>query len=105
MAKFKLRRAFACADSNSINPRLVVLATQAADQAALLAVMMQAYTALERIVTHDQDSLERVATREALGSLMRAMNGEMGRQVDALVQTTTGLGAFVADEMGVSIVS
>lgn len=105
MAKLNLRGAFARADSKPINPKIVVLATDAADQAALLAVMMQAYTALERIVTHDQDFLERVATREALGSLMRALNGEMGRQVDALVQATTVLGAFLADEMDVSNVS
>ncbi|RZI79264.1 MAG: hypothetical protein EOP38_25835 [Rubrivivax sp.] len=92
MAKFKLHRAFACADSNpTVYPQLVVLATECADQAALLAVMVEAYTALEKIVTHDRDSLERAATREALGSLMRALNGEMGRQVDAVASTATSI--------------
>lgn len=100
MAKFNLRRAFARADSNPIDPRLVVLATQAADQAALLAVMVQAYTALERIVTHDQDSLERVATREGLGSLMRALNGEMDRQVGVLVHGAAALRDVVLEEAG-----
>lgn len=91
MAKFNLRGAFACADNSPINPRLVVLATQAADQAALIAVMVQAYTALEKIVTHNQDSLERATTRDAMGALMRALNGEMGRQADALVRCTAVL--------------
>jgi hypothetical protein len=92
MAKFKLSRAFACADSNSnIQPQLVILATQAADQAELLAVMVQAYTALEKIVTHDRDSLERAATRKALGSLMRALNGELDRQVGVLIDGTSAL--------------
>ncbi|WP_439586103.1 hypothetical protein [Hydrogenophaga sp.] len=95
MAKFNLRGAFSRADSNPIDPRLVVLATQAADQAALLAVMVQAYTALEKIVTHDRDSLERAATREGLGSLMRALNGEMGRQVEGLVHGTAALQELV----------
>jgi len=92
MAKFNLRGAFARADSNpAVHPQLVVLATQCADQAALLAVMVQAYTALEKIVTHDRDSLERPATREGLGSFMRALNGEMGRQVDLLIYSTSAL--------------
>lgn len=98
MAKFKLRGAFARADSNPINPKLVVLATDAADQAALLAVMVQACTALERIVTHDQHSLERPETRAALGSLMRVLNGEMGRQMDALVHGTRALRDLVLEE-------
>jgi hypothetical protein len=92
MAKFNLRGAFARADSNpTVYPQLVVLATECADQAALLAVMVEAYTALEKIVTHDRDSLERAATREALGSLMRALNGEMGRQVELLIQSTAAI--------------
>lgn len=100
MVKFNAHRAGACADSAPFNPRTFVLATQAADQASLLAVMVQAYAALEKIVTHDQDSLERSATREGLGSLMRALNGEMERQVEALVQGTAALRDFVLEESG-----
>lgn len=99
MAKFNLHGAFARADSNpNIDPQLVILATECADQAALMAVMVEAYTALERIVTHDRDSLERASTREALGSLMRALNGEMGRQVEVLVHSTTAILGVAIDE-------
>jgi hypothetical protein len=80
----------------------VVLATQCADQAALLAVMVEAYTALEKIVTHDRDSLERAATRDALGSLMRALNGEMERQVDAMVRDSAELSAIAGGELGLA---
>ncbi len=97
MAKLKLDGVFARADTNSFKPRLVVLATEAADQAALLAVMVQAYTALEKIVTHDQDSLERSATRASLGSLMRALNREMGRQAEMLVFNTAALCTFATE--------
>jgi hypothetical protein len=98
MAKFNFRGAFARAESSPINSKLVVLATEAADQAALLAVMVEAYTALEKIVTHDKDSLERSATREALGSLIRALNGEMGRQVDCLIHSSMALQKLATDE-------
>ena len=91
MAKFDFYGASVRADRKSFNPRLVVLATEAADQVALLAVMVQAYTALEKIVVHDRDSLERSATREGLGSLMRVLNVEMGRQLDLLIHSTTAL--------------
>lgn len=93
MAKFNLRRAFA-----PINPSIVVLATHAADQAALLAVMVQTYSALERIVTHDRDSLERPTTRVALGSLIRTLNGEMQRQVEVLIHGTAELHELVVEE-------
>jgi hypothetical protein len=93
--KFSLRRAFA-----PINPNIVVLATQAADQAALLAVMVQAQTALERIVSNDQDALERSTTREGFGSLMRALNGEMECQVHALIRNTAALRDSVLEEAG-----
>lgn len=95
MAKFNFRRAL-----TPINPTIVVLATQAADQAALLAVMVQTYSALEKIVTHDKDSLERPATREALGSLIRALNGEMQRQVEVLIHGTAELHELVVEEAG-----
>ncbi|OSZ73144.1 hypothetical protein [Hydrogenophaga sp. IBVHS1] len=98
MAKFNLRGAFAGADSKPINPRIVILATEAADQASLLAVMVKTYTALERIVTYDQDSLERAATREGLGSLIRALNVEMERQVGTLVHSTSALRDFALNE-------
>ena len=98
MASFNLRGAFARAASTPLNSKLVVLATDAADQAAILAVMVEAYTALEKIVTHEQDSLERSATREALGSLIRALNGEMGRQVDCLIHSATAIQKLAVDE-------
>jgi hypothetical protein len=100
MAKFKLSRAFASADSAPINPRIFVLAAQAADQASLLAVMVKAYAALEKVVTHDQDCLERSASRESLGALMRALNGEMERQVEVLLDGTTALQELVLEEAG-----
>lgn len=100
MAKFKPHGTRACADAAPINPRILILATQAAKQASLLAVMVQAYAALEKIVTHDQHSSERSATREGLGSLMRALNGEMEREVDALVQSTGATRDFVRNEFG-----
>lgn len=98
MAKFNLRGTRICDDSAPINPRILVLAMQAADQASLLAVMVQTYAALEKIVTHDQDSLERTATREGLGSLMRALNGEMERQVEVLIRGTAALRDVVLEE-------
>ncbi len=100
MAKCNLRGASVGADSAPINPRILILATQAADQASLLAVMVKTYVAMEKIVTHDQDSLERAATREGLGSLMRALNGEMERQVGVLVRGTAALRDFVLEEGG-----
>jgi len=100
MAKFKLSRAFASADSASINPRIFVLTTQAADQASVLSVMVRAYAALEKIVTHDQDCLERSSSRESLGALMRALNGELERQVEVLVDGTTALQELVLEEAG-----
>lgn len=99
MAKCNPHSALACARAAPINPRIIVLATQAADQASLLAVMVQTYTALEKIVTHDHDSLERSATREGLGSLIRALNIEMGRQVEVLIHSTTALNDFVHKEL------
>lgn len=100
MAKCNLRGASVSADSAPINPRILILATQAADQASLLAVMVKTYVAMEKIVTHDQDSLERAATREGLGSLMRALNGEMERQVGVLVDGTAALRDVVLEEGG-----
>ncbi len=101
MATNETRGARSRGQTTPLNPRILALATQVADEASLLAVMMQAYTSLEKLVTHEQDILERSATRSGLGSLMRALNGEMERQVDALVHDTTALYAFVADEAGV----
>ncbi len=98
MAKCIFRGAFACNDSAPIHPKIVILATQAADQASLLAVMVQTYAALEKMVTHDQDALERLATREGLASLLRALNGEMERQVDVLIHSTAALRDFAMEE-------
>lgn len=100
MAKCNHRGASVGADSAPINPRILILATQAADQASLLAVMVKTYVAMEKIVTHDQDSLERATTREGLGSLLRALNGEMERQVGVLVHGTTALRDVVLEEGG-----
>ncbi|WP_439517539.1 hypothetical protein [Hydrogenophaga sp.] len=80
-----------------INPQLVILATQAADQASLLAVMVLAYTAMEKLMTHEDDALERSTTRSALGSLMRALNGEMESQVERLVSLTSVICTHVTD--------
>jgi len=79
------------------NPQLLILATQAADQASLLSVMVQAYTALEGLMTHGEDALERASTRAALGSLMRALNEEMELQVEGLVSLTSVLCTQVTD--------
>lgn len=62
--------------------------------------MVKAYAALEKVVTHDHDCLERSASRESLGALMRALNGEMERQVGVLIDGTTALQDIVAEESG-----
>nr|ART89800.1 hypothetical protein [uncultured bacterium] len=60
--------------------------------------MVQACTTREKLIVHEQDALERATTRSALRLLMRRLNGEMERQVDALVHNTTALYAFVAEK-------
>lgn len=97
MAATKTCGAFTRNEATSLNPQIVILATQAADQASLLAVMVQAYTAMEKLITHEDDALERSATRSALGSLMRALNGEMELQVERLVSLTSALCTQVTD--------
>lgn len=92
-------------DNSKIRPRLFVLATQAADQAALLSVMVEAYVALEKLISHEQDTLERVTVRESLSILMRSLNGEARRQVQALVLSTNALYALAADEAGANQVT
>lgn len=69
----------------------------AADQAPLLSVMVQAYTAMDGLMTHGEDALERASTRAVLGSLMRALNGEMELQVERLVSLTSVLCTQVTD--------
>ncbi len=83
------------------NPRILILAIQAADQASLLSVMVKTYIALEKLISHEEDALERASARSGLGSLMRGLNGEMERQVDALVHNTATLSASVASAAGV----
>ena len=97
MAMFETEGASVSDAAAPFHPQLLILATQAADQASLLAVMVQAYTAMEKIITHEQDTLERASTRSALGSLMRALNGEMELQVERLVSLTSGVCTQVAD--------
>jgi hypothetical protein len=66
------------------------LATQAAEQASLLMVMLDTFVALEKLIQHDRadDAQALAAKRDGLCSLMRSLNGEMARQVDGLVVTT-----------------
>lgn len=98
MAMFETEEASVRDDAASpINPQLLILVIQAADQASLLAVMVQAYIAMEKIITHEHDTLERASTRSALGSLMRALNGEMELQVERLVSLTSVLCTHVTD--------
>ncbi len=99
MAMFETEGASIRHDATPQNPQLLIMATQAADQAYLLAVMLQAYTAMEKLITHEQDTLERISTRKALGSLMRALNGEMELQVKRLVSLTSVLCTQVTDQM------
>ena len=59
--------------------------------------MVQAYTAMDGLMTHGEDALERASTRAVLGSLMRALNGEMELQVERLVSLTSVLCTQVTD--------
>lgn len=97
MAMFETEGASVRDDAVPFHPQLLILATQAADQASLLSVMVQAYTAMEGLMTHGEDALERASTRAALGSLMRALNGEMELQVERLVSLTSVLCTQVID--------
>lgn len=83
--------------------KLLTLATQAAEQASLLMVMLDTYVALEKLIQHDHacDAQTLTAKREGLCSLMRSINGEMARQVDALVVSTGVLCQRVAEGEGV----
>lgn len=101
MAQFnKTRVARHRDDSESINPRIVKLAFQAAEQASLMSVMVQTYIALEKLITHDQEAANPTRQSSGLCSLMRGLNGEMERQVNALVDSTSALRACVTDEVG-----
>jgi hypothetical protein len=61
--------------------------------------MLKAYAAMEKLITHEQDTLERASVRSALGSLMRALNGAMELQVERLVSLTSVLCTQVTDHM------
>lgn len=88
-------------ETEPFNPRILILAIQAADQASLLSVMVKTYIALEKLISHEEDALERASARSGLGSLMRGLNAEMERQVEALLHSTTTLSASVASAAGV----
>ncbi len=87
-----------------LHPRIFILATQAMNQASALAVMVNTYVALERMITHQPcDGAEDRAgsiVRADLGALMRALNGEMERQVDSLVRHTGALHELASGEAG-----
>ena len=89
--------------SSSSQPKVLTLATQAAEQASLLMVMLDTFVALEKLIQHDRadDAQALAAKRDGLCSLMRSLNGEMARQVDGLVVTTGVLLQCVAEEEGV----
>lgn len=91
MAMFKTEGASVRDDADPFHSQVLILATQAADQTSLLAAMVQAYTAMKRLMTHGGDALERASTRAALGSLMRALNWKMELQVGRLVSLTSVL--------------
>ncbi|WP_439588865.1 hypothetical protein [Hydrogenophaga sp.] len=76
--------------ASSSQLRVLTLATQAAEQASLLMVMLDTFVALEKLIQHDRadDAQALAAKRDGLCSLMRSLNGEMARQVDGLVVTT-----------------
>lgn len=89
-------------ETPSANPRALILAAQARDQASALALMVATYAALERLIVHapPEDVDGHSIVRADLGALLRALNGEMERQVDALVRHTSVLHSLVAREAG-----
>ncbi|WP_439587012.1 hypothetical protein [Hydrogenophaga sp.] len=82
--------------------RSLILATQALDQASALALMVETYVVLERLITHEfRESTDgHSLLRADLGALMRALNGDLARQVDALVRHTSVLHGIAANEAG-----
>jgi hypothetical protein len=90
-------------DANQpVHPRILILASQALNEASALAMMVDTYVALERLITHEscESADGRSMVREDLGALMRALNGEMGRQVDSLVRHTGTLHEVATSEVG-----
>lgn len=63
---------------------------------------MDSYAALEKLITHAPCEVVegRPRVRADLSALMRAMNVEMGRQVDSLVRQTAILQEVAAGDSG-----
>lgn len=85
-----------------LNPRILILATQTLNQASAMAMMVDGYAALEKLITHTPCEIVngRSRVREDVSALMRAMNVEMGRQVDSLVRQTAILHQMAAGDSG-----
>lgn len=80
------------------HPDTCHLATKAVDQVTYLTMTVQAYLALEKLITpeHLEDANESVTpSRAELGALLRSVNMELQRQVHQLADTTTVLEVLV----------
>ena len=87
-------------DAPALNPRILILAKQALNQASALAMMVDTYVTLERIITNQPIERGKAPERADLGALMRGLNGELGRQIDTLVRHTGALHEVAISEAG-----
>lgn len=74
-------------------PTVAVLALQAADQASNLTQTLAAFRALEHLTTPTgRDDSERLEpTRTEMSELLRVLNNELARQIEAMASATDDL--------------
>lgn len=82
-----------------LHPKVRSLATQALDHASYMTLTLQAYLALEKLITpmnRAEASDDIPPSRAELGALLKAVNDQLQTQVHQLADTATVLQALVA---------
>jgi len=86
-------------EAASLKPQIIILCTQAADQASLLADMAQAYTAMEKLMTHGQRCASACLHAVSVEIVDASAQWGMERQVEGLVSLTSVLCTHVTDRI------